>query len=143
MPRLKIDLPERRLASFAVPVRITDVNYGNHVGNNAMIEIIHEARFRFLQKYGFTELDAGGIALIMSSISVEFKNECFYGDLLEVELYAGEISRVEFELFYKVHTERNGKIVLIALAKTTMAGFDYEVKKVRSLPTPLKNILAE
>ena len=39
MPRLKIDLPERRLTSFTIPVRITDVNYGNHVGNNAMIEI--------------------------------------------------------------------------------------------------------
>ncbi|MGN6340098.1 MAG: acyl-CoA thioesterase [Ginsengibacter sp.] len=142
MSRLKIDLPERRLASFTIPVRITDVNYGNHVGNNAMIEIIHEARFRFLQKYGFTELDAGGIALIMSSISVEFKNECFYSDLLEVELYVGEISRVEFELFYKVHTERNGKIVLIALAKTTMVGFDYEVKKVKSIPLLLKDILA-
>ncbi|MGN6296851.1 MAG: acyl-CoA thioesterase [Ginsengibacter sp.] len=143
MSRLKIDLPERRLASFTIPVRITDVNYGNHVGNNAMIEIIHEARFRFLQKYGFTELNAGGVALIMSSISVEFKNECFYSDLLEVELYAGEISRVEFELFYKIHTERNGKIVLIALSKTTMVGFDYAVKKVKSLSTTLKNILAE
>ena len=141
MPRLKIDLPGHRLASFTIPVRITDVNYGNHVGNNAMIEIIHEARFRFLQKHGFTELDAGGIALIMSSISVEFKNECFYSDLLEVELYVGEISRVEFELFYKIHTERNGKIVLIVLAKTTMVGFDYEVKKVKSIPLLLKDIL--
>lgn len=141
MARLKIDLPEHRLASFAIPVRITDINYGNHVGNNAMIEIIHEARFRFLQKYGFTELDAGDIALIMSSILVEFKNECFYGDLLRVELYAGEISRVEFDLFYEITTERNGKILQIALAKTTMVGFDYKDKKVKSLSTTLKNIL--
>ena len=142
MPRIRINLPEQRLDSFIIPVRITDLNYGNHVSNNAIVEIIHEARFKFFQEFGFTELNAGGIALIMSDLSVEFKNECFYGDLLEVELYAGEISRVGFELFYKIFSKRNGNIILIALAKTTMVGFDYENKKVKALPALLKNILA-
>ena len=143
MPRTKINLPERRLDSFIIPVRITDLNYGNHVGNNAIVEIIHEARFKFLQEFGFTELNAGGIALIMSDLSVEFKNECFYGDLLEVDVYTGEISRVGFELFYKISTKRNGNIILIALAKNTMVGFDYQDKKVKALPALLKNILAD
>jgi len=56
--------------------------------------------------------------------------------------YAGEILRVGFELFYKISAKRNGNIILIALAKTTMIGFDYQDKKVTALPAILKNILA-
>ncbi len=48
MGRIKIDLPQKILASVSIPVRITDINYGNHVGNNALVEIIHEARVQFL-----------------------------------------------------------------------------------------------
>ena len=141
MARLKIDLPEKILASFSIPVRITDINYGNHVGNNAIVEIIHEARMQFLQKYNFTELDVAGASLIMSELLVEYKNESFYRDVLEVTLYCGEISRVAFELFYKISTKRNQQEIVIALAKTGMVCYDYKIKKVSSIPEELKSIL--
>lgn len=141
MARLKIDLPERILASFSIPVRITDINYGNHVGNNAIVEIIHEARVQFLQKYNFTELEIAGSSLIMSELLVEYKNESSYGDILDVTLYCGEISRVAFELFYKISTKRGQQEVIIALAKTGMVCYDYTIKKVSSIPEELKSIL--
>ena len=68
MARLKIDLPEKVISTVSIPVRITDINYGNHVGNNAIVEIIHEARVQFLQKNNFTEFDVAGTALIMSEL---------------------------------------------------------------------------
>ncbi len=129
MARLKINLPEKKLATISVPVRITDINYGNHVGNNAIVEIIHEARVQFLQKHNFTELDVAGTALIMSELLVEYKNESFYKDVLEVSIYCGEITRVAFELFYKISTRRNEQEILIALAKTGMVCYDYTDKK--------------
>ena len=141
MARLKIDLPEKILTSFSIPVRITDINYGNHVGNNAIVEIIHEARVQFLQKYNFTELEIAGSSLIMNELLVEYKNESFYEDILEVTLYCGEISRVAFELFYKISTTRNEQQIVIALAKTGMVCYDYTIKKVSSIPQELKSIL--
>ena len=141
MARIKIELPQKCLASFNIPVRITDINYGNHVGNHSMVEMIHEARALFLAQYGFTELDAGGTALIMSELLVEFKNESFYGDLLEVKIFSGEISKKSFEFFYLVTTLRNEKIVTIAHAKTGMVCYDYNTKKVDLLPEKLKLIL--
>lgn len=141
MARLKINLPEKILASFSIPVRITDINYGNHVGNNAIVEIIHEARMQFLHKYNFTELDIAGSSLIMSDLLVEYKNESFYGDVLEVTLYCGEISRVAFEFFYKISTNRNEQEIVIVSAKTGMVCYDYKRKKVSSLPEELKSIL--
>ncbi len=40
--------------SVSVPLRITDINYGNHLGNNAIVDIVNEARVRFLKQHGFS-----------------------------------------------------------------------------------------
>ncbi len=141
MARIKIELPQKSIASFTIPVRITDVNYGNHVGNNAMVEIIHEARVQFLKLHGFTELEAGGTALIMSELLVEFKSESFYNDLLEVKIFSGEISKKSFELFYQITALRSEKVVFVAFAKTGMVCYNYQEKKVDLLPEKLKSIL--
>lgn len=141
MARIKIELPQKSIASFKIPVRITDINYGNHTGNNAMVEIIHEARVQFLKQYDFTELDAGGTSLIMNELLVEFKNESFYTDLLEVKIFSGEISKKSFELFYLITVQRSEKAVIIAHAKTGMVCYNYKEKKVDILPEKLKFIL--
>jgi YbgC/YbaW family acyl-CoA thioester hydrolase len=140
MPRLKIDLPAKKLVTVSIPVRITDINYGNHVGNNSIVEIIHEARVQFLQTHGFIELNVAGTALIMSELLVEYKNESFYGDVLEVDLFIGEITRVSFELFYQISTKRKEKKITIALAKTGMVSYNYETKKVTAVPEELRSI---
>lgn len=143
MPRLKIQLPEKIIAAVTIPVRITDLNYGKHVGNSAMVEIIHEARVQFLKKAGFTELDIDGTSLILSELQVEFKNESFYNDSLNINIYPGEITRVAFELFYQISTVRNNdKEILIAIAKTGMVCYDYKIKKVTAIPEVLRTILA-
>lgn len=143
MARIKVQLPSKSIASFNIPVRITDINYGNHVGNNSIVEIIHEARVQFLNQYGFTELDAGGTALIMNELVVEFKNESFYKDLLQIKIFIGEISNKSFEIFYLITVEHNGALKIIAKAKTGMVCYNYQEKKVEILPAKLKEILSE
>ncbi|HEY5368897.1 MAG TPA: acyl-CoA thioesterase [Hanamia sp.] len=143
MPRLKIELPKKLLTTVSVPVRINDINYGNHVGNNAIVEIIHESRVQFLNQHGFTELDIVGYSLIMSELSVEFKNESFYKDVACIKIYCGEITRVSFELFYEISVERNKETIIIALAKTGMVCYNYKIKKVETIPELLKNILVD
>ncbi|HET7115795.1 MAG TPA: acyl-CoA thioesterase [Hanamia sp.] len=141
MPRLKIALPPNILTSVSIPVRITDINYGNHVGNNAVVEIIHEARAQFLKQHSSTEMDVAGTSLIMSELLVEFKNEAHYNDLLEVKIFSGEISRVGFEFFYEISVKRNEHEIIIARAKTGMVCYNYKLKKVEAVPEKLKTIL--
>ncbi len=130
------------MATLQVPVRITDINYGNHLGNDSIVSIVHEARMQFLQQHQFTELNAGGMSLIMSDLAVQFKNESYYGDELKIEIFATEISRVSFQLIYKISTIRNATEMLIAVATTTMVGFNYELKKVAPLTHNLVAILS-
>lgn len=143
MARIKIDFPEKILARVQVPVRITDMNYGNHLGNDALVSLIHEARVKWLTQLGYSELEAGGAGLIMSDLAVTYSNESFYGDVLDISLAAGEISRAGFEFFYLIETTRNGTIIPVAKAKTGMVCYDYANKKVVSLPETLKNNLLQ
>jgi acyl-CoA thioester hydrolase len=141
MARVKIEIPEQFIASFIIPVRIADINYGNHVGNDAFVSIIHEARMQWLQQHGYTELNIEGIGLIMSDLSIEFKNESFYGDQVEVKIGAGEVSSAGFSLYYRLFAKRNNEIILLANAKTGMVCYDYTAKKVVIIPEKLKAIL--
>ena len=142
MARIKLEIPGQIIASFNIPIRIADINYGNHVGNDAFVSIIHEARMQWLNQYGYTELKIEGIGLIMSNLAIEFKNESFYGDTVEVKIGAGEISRVGFELYYQLFAIRNNETILLANAKTGMVCYDYDAKKVAAIPEKLKTILA-
>jgi len=141
MARIKIEIPPQPLATFHIPVRITDINYGDHVGNDAFVAIVHEARMQWLKQHRYTELQLEGIGLIMSDLAIEFKNESFYGDVIEVKIAADEISRVSFELYYQLTTKRSDTTILLAHAKTGMVCYDYAAKKVAGVPEKLKAIL--
>lgn len=141
MARIKITIPEKSIASINIPVRITDINYGNHLGNDSLVSIIHEARVQWLQINNYSELNIEGVGLIMSDLAVEYISESFYGDNLQINIGAGEVTRVSFELFYTVQVTRNEKTILIAKAKTGMVCYDYAAKKVAAVPEKLKLIL--
>ena len=53
MPRIKLELPEKLVFSTEIPVRITDINYGGHLGNDSILSIVQEARVRFLNEYKY------------------------------------------------------------------------------------------
>lgn len=133
MARVKIALPETFHFSTTIALRITDINYGGHMGNDALLSIIHEARMQFLQHLGYSETNLAGIGLIMADVAVEFKNEAFYGDVLTVQICANDFSRVGFDLCYKLQKETAGKTLDVAYAKTGMVCFDYTNKKVSAI----------
>jgi acyl-CoA thioester hydrolase len=141
MARIKIDLPANTIARVKLKVRIGDINYGNHVGNDAFVSFIHEARIQWLQQNNFSEIDINGTGLIMADLAIEFKKEAHYGEAILIAISAGEISRVSFELYYQLSTERNQVAVLLANAKTGMVCYDYQNKKTVSVPDCLKKIL--
>lgn len=134
MPRIKLTLPKQFPFTTTIPVRITDLNYGAHVGNDTILSLIHEARVQFLAAHGYEELNVAGAGLIMSDAAIEFKQELFYGTFLKTHVAAGDFTRAGFDLYYKLTTERDGLETVIALAKTGMVCFDYAQKKIVLVP---------
>ncbi len=135
-------MPEKFSFSCTIPVRITDLNYGNHVGNDAFVSILHEARVRFLAAKGFAELNADGIGLIMADLQVIFKKEAFYGDIINIEISAENITNTSFNLYYHLSAKRENIFQIIAEAKTSQVGYNYNLKRVAKLPADFKASLA-
>ena len=130
MTRLHLTYPPTTIFTTNIPVRITDLNYGNHLGNDALVSILHEARVQFLAKYGYTELNIEGAGIIMADLAVQYKAEAFYGDVLKIEIAVEDFTRVSFDIYYKVSAGDK----IIAIAKTGIVCFDYQLKKVVSVP---------
>jgi len=144
MARIKISLPGTFSFTASIPVRITDLNYGGHVGNDTVLSLIHEARLQFLVRAGYTEMNFAGLGMIMADVGIEFKHELFYGDIVFVSVAAGEFSRVGFDVFYKLEKEKDGKKVTVAIAKTGMVCYDYANKKIANVPAEaIEKLLAE
>lgn len=131
MPRIKVNLPETFLFSTQIPVRITDLNYGAHLGNDALLSILHEARVQFLRHVGLTEFDAAtGRGTIMADVAIEYKGEAFYGDMLHIQLAANDFHSYGFDVVYSVKNQ-DGRA--IARAKTGMLAFDFTARKLLRL----------
>jgi YbgC/YbaW family acyl-CoA thioester hydrolase len=134
MSRLKIEMPKQFPFVTVIPVRITDLNYGGHVGNDNILSIIHEARVQFLRHFGFDEMNLAGVGLIMSDVSIEFKSELFYGDQIRASVAAAEWSRIGFALYYRLEKKAGEKDLLVVVARTAMVCYDYSKKKIAAVP---------
>jgi acyl-CoA thioester hydrolase len=142
MARVKLKFPtEKPLFTATISVRIGDINYGGHVGNDAILSILHEARMQMLGKQGFDEMNAWGSSMIMADVMIAYKGEAFYGDSLSVEIYAEEISTRSFDFLYRIITLRNNTVIDVADAKTGMVCYDYKAHKIAVMNDGLKQFL--
>jgi len=119
--------------STILKVRIGDINYGNHMGNEAFIQFFHEARIQYLAQFSLSEKDIGhGVGLILTEINCDLKAEVFYGDELEVFVQVSELKRSRFTMIYQIVRKSDDK--LVSSGYTTLAAFDYQKKKPVPLP---------
>jgi acyl-CoA thioesterase FadM len=136
MPRVKLDLPERIVFTTEIPARITDINYGGHLGNDSLLSILHEARVQFLMKFGFTESNIGGVGIIMSDAVLVYKAEIFYGDKLTIELGVDELQLAGADITYRVLVREKEA----ARAKTGIVFFDYTDRKIVQIPQVFRDL---
>jgi acyl-CoA thioesterase FadM len=140
MSRLVLDLPDNFHFTTKLSVRVTDLNYGNHLGNDSLISLLHEARMRFLTHYGFSELDIGGCGILIADLAVIYRSEAFYGDELKFEVGVADFVKYGCDVNYRVTLAETGKEV--ALAKTGIVFFDYGQRKLLSVPAVFKSLFA-
>ncbi len=137
MARIHLGLPDKFLFRTEIPVRVSDLNYGGHVGNDTMLTLIQEARVQFYRSLGYTnELHfAGTVGQIVSDAAIQYKSETFLGDVLVVQLAPIDFNKYGFDILYLVTNKETGKEV--ARAKTGIVCFDYTKSKVASIPESL------
>lgn len=137
MTRVKIEFPTSTIFSTELTVRVADINYGGHVGNDTMLSLMQEARTQLYQSLGYeNELSfEGTVGQVIADAALVYKAEAFLGDTLIIQIALGEFTRFGFDLFYLVLRKEDRKEV--AKGKTAIVCFDYEKRKPTSVPASL------
>ena len=136
MSRIKIEVPAKFIFKTEIPIRITDINYGGHLGNDSILSLVHEARLRFLKHLGYSESNVEGVGIIMIDAAIQYKSEGFYGDELLIEVAVTDFSNLGCDFVLKLTSKKSSKE--IALAKTGIVFFDYEKRKTAQVPVEFK-----
>jgi acyl-CoA thioester hydrolase len=138
MDRIKIKLPQHFGFSTTMQIRITDLNYGGHVGNDSFLSLIHEARQQFLLSLGYSEFSIENTSLIMADAAIEFKKELNHMDVIKIDVTAGNFDKYGFDLFYKIEIISEENFILAAKVKTGMLCYDYQNRKLVPVPEKVK-----
>ncbi|MDG4554411.1 MAG: thioesterase family protein [Candidatus Competibacter sp.] len=132
MARIKLDLPADFPFATELRVRVTDVNYAGHVGNDALLGLLQEARARFLAQYGLGELEIFGLGLVVADSVVLYKSEAFPGERLSIAVTVADFNKYGCDFVYRVTEQASGREV--ARAKTGIVFFDYQKRAVQPVP---------
>ncbi|MFI4921561.1 MAG: acyl-CoA thioesterase [Gammaproteobacteria bacterium] len=136
MGRVEIELPASFPYVVELEVRVSDLNYGNHLGNDAVLSLIHEARRRYIRALGSDEIGADGVGFVVADSAVIYRAQAFYGDALRIEAAAGDFSSRSCAFFFRVSATTDGRVV--AEARTGMVCFDVKAQKAVTIPPELR-----
>lgn len=132
MPRVKVHILSPPIFQTELEIRISDLNYGNHLANEKVLSMAHEARVRLFNEWGYNETDIEGIGIIMADAEIEYKNQGFYNDLIRIEISIDNFHKKGFDFYYKLVNTETSKI--IARIKTAIVFFDYNLQKTAAVP---------
>ena len=136
MARVTIDVPEKFDLRTEFEVYMADVNAGGHLGNQSLVSLLNEAHLRLMKAKGFPDLVVDGLVTINKDLSVIYKSEVFYGDVLVFEVAVAGFHKYGFDLVHRVTSKSSGKVA--AVARVGMLFFDLAERKVAEVPQRFK-----
>ncbi|WP_432210400.1 thioesterase family protein [Marinobacter alkaliphilus] len=133
MARIKLEFPDNAFSfETRMPVRITDINGANHLGNDALISMLSEARAQFLVEHGIEEADQNGTGIIVTDLATMYQVESFYPDMLRFEVGLMDFNKYGGDFVFRVTKADTGQSV--AMAKYGFVFFNYTTREVTPMP---------
>jgi acyl-CoA thioester hydrolase len=108
-----------------------------------VLAMFHEARVRFLQFLGIANEKDGmdGAGIIMTDAIVIYKAESFLGDDLTLKVSVSDVTPKSMDVVYLVENSGSGKEV--ARGKTGILCYDYNLRKIATIPEKYLNKIEE
>jgi acyl-CoA thioesterase FadM len=132
MGRVRLQIPANFLFRTEIPIRISDINYGGHLGNDAVLSIVHEARIQFLRNLGYSEFNIEDTAIIMTDAIIVYSSEGFYGDVLTVEVGTADFQLTQCDFVFRLTNTASQKE--LSRVKTGIAFFNRQTRKISAVP---------
>jgi acyl-CoA thioester hydrolase len=140
MPRVSIEEPQHYLFAAHIVTRITDLNYGGHVGNDKIFSYMHDARVQWFKHLGYQhELDFGQgdkkLGTIQTDAAIIYKKEIFEHESITIHIGCVDFNKYGCDFVYKF-MKSDGSIA--AIGKTGIVFFDYDFRKISPWPEQLR-----
>jgi acyl-CoA thioesterase FadM len=122
-------------------IRVCDLNYGAHLGNDSFVSLIHEARAQFFHKYGWTEtnIDNTRVGIIMKDLVVNYKSQGKFSDKIRIDISIRNLKSRQFDMLYlltKIESQEE-----LGRCMTRFLFFDYRTSVVVKRPKIFKEII--
>lgn len=116
----------------------TDINIGNHVGNERALMFFQRVREKFLEENNLEEINIGNdIGIIQTNAYIEYLSQIFLGDEIEIIISSVKINRLQLIFNYEIKVKERISIK----GYTTMLPYSYGEQKVKKLPEGFKILL--
>jgi acyl-CoA thioesterase FadM len=131
--RIKLKFPEQVFCfQTRLAVRSTDLNGANHLGNDALISMLSEARVQLLSHYKIDEVGHSGLGILVTDLATVYQAEIYYPETLVFDVGITDFNRYGGDFVFRVTRERDGAAV--AQAKYGFVFFDFGEKRVTPIP---------
>lgn len=141
MERVKLDFPEAAIVyRHPMTVRITDMNYGVHLGHDTVISLMHEARVAALAHCGLDERDLGGYPCVAADLAVQYQAEAHWPDVLTVDVAIPEPGRMALAVFHRIRRDSDERVV--ATARVNLVLVEAEARRAVAVPDTVREALA-
>ncbi|MAK42908.1 MULTISPECIES: acyl-CoA thioesterase [Spongiibacter] len=136
MAKLEFAVPEAFPFSTDIALLRSHINAGNHLGNDALVSLLNEARGRFLASRGVREGGRDdGLGMVNADMAVRYLSEAHYGEVLRFDVAASDFHRCGFDIAYRVSDVSSGRAV--AVAKTAHLVVSPELGRAVDAPAEM------
>ncbi|MBM7073004.1 thioesterase family protein [Shewanella sp. 202IG2-18] len=125
--------------SIDLPVRISDVNYGKHLGHAALASLLHQARLKYFQQHNLDELDLDGFKAVVKELNIQYKGQAFFDDILHIAISIDEITCATCKFKYEV--TKNSDNNQVTSVSETLVFIDAKSHYPVRTPQPIKQLL--
>lgn len=142
MERVKLDFPtDAVIHHHSVSVRVTDMNYGRHLGHDALVSLLHEARSQALMAVGYPEWDLAGYHSVVADLAVQYQSEARCPDVLVVETAIPDPAGKALSVYHRVLADEGAR--LVATARLNLLVMDSTAGNPVAVPAEVVQALAK
>ncbi|XGA81077.1 thioesterase family protein [Halomonas sp. CH40] len=142
MERVKLDFPtDAVIHHHSISVRVTDMNYGRHLGHDALVSLLHEARLQALMALGFPEWDLAGYPSVVADLAVQYQSEARCPDVLVVETAIPNPLGKALSVYHRVLADEGAR--LVATARLNLLVIDPAEGRPVAVPAEVVQALAK
>ncbi|RUR32038.1 thioesterase [Vreelandella andesensis] len=142
MERVTLDFPTAAIIHrHPLTVRVTDMNYGRHLGHDALVSLCHEARVHAFAALGLPEWDMKGYPSVVVDLAVQYQSEARWPDALIIETAVLEPQGKALTVYQRICHADTDKVV--ATVRVNQLLLDLSTGRPVKVPDDVTQAIAQ